>query len=83
MQVRFLELDVDTYDEKIGEYDYSKAKFITYKKIKNVAEFSKLIKQVKLLEIDDDWYRFYDYTISTRRDNDSYVGMNVYVEEYV
>ncbi|MBR9961155.1 hypothetical protein [Anaerostipes sp. Marseille-Q3525] len=83
MKVRFLELDVDTYDEKIGEYDYSKAKFITCKKIKNVAEFPKLIKQVKLLEIDNDWYKFYDYTISTRRDNDSYVGMNVYVEEYL
>lgn len=83
MRVRFLQLDIDTYDEKIGEYDYSKAKFITCKKIKNVAEFSKLIKQVKSFEIDDDWYRFYDYTISTRRDNDSYVGMDVYVEEYI
>lgn len=81
MRIRFLQLDMDAYDKEIKDYDYDKAKFITCKKIKNTTEFAKLIKQVKSFKIDDDWYRFYDYTISTRRDDDSYVGMNVYVEE--
>lgn len=83
MRVRFLQLDADTYDEKIDDYDYGKAKFITCKNIKSIAEFAKLIKQVKIFEIDNDWYRFRDYTISTGRDDDFSVGMKVYVEEYM
>ena len=85
MTVRFLELGVNAYDEKTDSYDYTKAKFISYKEIKNVAEFFKLIKQVKIFEIKKDniWHKLYDYSIDLRCNDDKCAVMNVYVEEYV
>ena len=82
--VRFLKLTIDTYDEQIEDYDYSKAKFLTYKKVKNVSEFSRLIKEVEQLEIDNEWYRFKDCSVGIFGD-DEYEGIsfNVYVEEYI
>lgn len=85
MTVRFLELGVNAYDEKTDSYDYAKAKFISYKEIKNVAEFFKLIKQVKFFEIrkDNIWHKLYDYSIDLRGNDDKCAVMNVYVEEYL
>lgn len=84
MLVRFLKLTIDEYDEKIDDYDYSKAKFITYKKIKEVSEFAKLLKNVGQVEIDDEWYLVKDYSIKVvGNDEDNGVILNVYLEEYM
>lgn len=84
MLVRFLKLTIDEYDENFDDYDYSKAKFMTYKKIKEVSEFAKLLKNVGQVEIDDEWYLVKDYSIKiVGNDEDNGVIFNVYLEEYM
>lgn len=84
MNVRFLKLTIDEYDEKYDDYNYSKAKFMTYKKIKDVSEFAKLLKNVGQVEIDDEWYLVKDCSIKVvGNDEENGVILNVYLEEYM
>lgn len=84
MTVRFLKLTIDEYDERFDDYDYSKAKFMTYKKIQNVAEFARLLKNVGQIEIDDEWYLVKDCSIKVvGNDEDNGVALNVYLEEFM